>query len=119
MTAAEVDGATFAIGSVQLADADHVETAVAAMKTALVRNIRGTIRKQSSASTASMAGKQARRQVSADIEAVGHGTNGAALLLTGCFLARDRRIYQVIVLARDKQLTADDVDMFLRSFRLD
>lgn len=119
MTAAEVDGATFAVGSAELANADQAQGAVTAMKTALVNNIRGTVRMEKSASAASAATGQARRQLSTEIEAVGSKPDGTAMMLAGRFLARDRRIYQVIVMTKDKQLGANDIEMFLHSFRLD
>jgi hypothetical protein len=43
MTAADVDGTMFAIGTAEAPDADKAEAALAAMKTALVKNIGATI----------------------------------------------------------------------------
>ena len=46
MTAAEVDGVTFAVGTAELPDAAQAATALAAMKTAMVRNLAGTVRQE-------------------------------------------------------------------------
>lgn len=109
MTAAEVDGVVFAVGSAQLADAARAPAALEAMKTALVNNIAATVTK--SAASASGA------QTMLDIEAKG-SRNGEPMLLIGRFIAKDKRIYQVIVMGREKSIVRDTVETWFASFKL-
>ncbi|GGY69619.1 hypothetical protein [Pseudoduganella albidiflava] len=105
MTAAEVDGTMFAVGSATLADATQAEQAVRSMRTAMVRNIGGNV------------SKEAVRDSGIDIEAHG-ASNGRPMELHGRFVARDKRAYQVIVIGPEKAVDAENIDMFLRSFKL-
>ena len=109
MTAAEVDGVVFAVGSAQLADAARAPAALEAMKTALVNNIAATVTK--SAASASGA------QTVLDIEAKG-SRSGEPMLLIGRFIAKDKRIYQVIVMGREKNIVRDTVETWFASFKL-
>src|SRR5471032_187354 len=109
MTAAEVDGVIFAVGSAQLPDAAQGPAAIAAMQTALVNNIGATV----TSSKSSADGKQA----TLDVEAKG-SQNGEAMRLIGHFIARDQRIYQVIVMGRDRHIVQDQVETYLSSFKL-
>jgi hypothetical protein len=105
MTAAEVDGTVFAVGSATLADAGQSEQAARSMRAAMVRNISGSI------------AKEIARENGVDIEA--HGTsNGRPMQLHGRFLARDKRAYQVVVIGPDNAVDAETIDMFIRSFKL-
>ncbi|GJI95079.1 hypothetical protein RugamoR57_17970 [Duganella caerulea] len=109
MTAAEVNGVIFAVGSAQLPDAAQGPAAIEAMKTALVSNIGATVTSNKSSAD----GKQA----TLDVEAKG-SQNGEAMRLIGHFVARDKRIYQVIVMGRDKNIVQDTVETYLSSFKL-
>jgi hypothetical protein len=115
MTAAEVDGVTFAIGSAQLPDPATVQPALNAMKTAMVRNIGGTIRREkSSASTASPI-------PSTEIEALGTPAakpGGQPMLLMARFVARNQRVYQVVVLGREQAVSREAAETFFASFKL-
>jgi hypothetical protein len=106
MTAAEVDGVIFAVGSAQVPDAAQASAAVEAMKTALVKNIGATV----TSSTSPAAG-------TLDVEASG-SQNGEAMRLIGRFIAKDKRIYQVIVMGRARNMVQDTVDTYLSSFKL-
>jgi hypothetical protein len=105
MTAAEVNGNTFAVGSATLPDAAKAPAALLAMKTALINNIGG---KATPAVTSGNA---------IEVEASGM-QNGKPVLLVGRFLAQDKRIYQVIVLSKEKQISRENIDMFMGSFKL-
>lgn len=109
MTAAEVNGVIFAVGSAQVPDAAQGPAAIEAMKTALVNNIGATVISNKSSAD----GKQA----TLDVEAKG-SQNGEAMRLIGHFIARDKRIYQVIVMGRDKNIVQDTVETYLSSFKL-
>lgn len=105
MAATDIDGTVFAVGSVELADADHAQLAVQAMKTAMVRNI-GAV--QPAEST---------RDGAFEIEA--HGARGSErVTLRGRFLTRGKRAYQVIVVGPDNAVSREDADTFLRSFKV-
>jgi hypothetical protein len=114
MTAAEVDGVTFAVGYVVLADSKQAEAALSAMKTALVRNINGMVKPSSNSQ-----GQTAT--ATNDIEASGSRNSGNSiepLLLLGHFEAKDRRAYQVIVLGNEKAVSREEAGTFLASFKL-
>jgi hypothetical protein len=115
MTAAEVEGVTFAVGSAVLPDAAQAQQALGAMKTALVNNIGGTVRQEK------ISGPPAA-PTEITIEAVGTpgaNTSGQPRLLFARFIAKDTRAYQVIVLGKEKAVTREAVDTFLTSFKPD
>ena len=107
MTAADVDGVTFAVGTAELPDEAKAPQALAAMKTALVRNIGGSVRKE----TASAPGAVPS---TIDIEATGADSR----VLFGRFVAKDKRIYQVIAVGKESALPREAVDTFLTSFKI-
>jgi hypothetical protein len=117
MTAAEIDGATFAVGSAVAPEADKAEAAVAAMKTALVRNIGATVTSEKVAKASSAAGSARSRSTAIDIDAKGV-QKGQAMRLVGHFESRDKRFYQVIVMGPAKSVQQDQVDTFMSSFKL-
>ena len=110
MTAAEVDGVTFAVGTGVAPDPARAETALAEMKTALVRNLGATVKREVKQERAGAAS-------SIDIEAVGQA-RGQPMLLRGHFAAKDTRFYQVIVMGREKAVSTEQVDQFISSFKL-
>jgi len=112
MTAADVDGVTFAVGTAQAPDAARAQAAVQAMQIALVRNIDGHVTRTSSAAAA--AGGDER--VASDVEAEG-SARGETLRLAGHFEARGKRFYQAIVIGKAKDMPAEQVDQFLSSFK--
>jgi hypothetical protein len=113
MTATEIDGNTFAVGSATMADTGKTRAALAAMKTALVNNIAGKIDSEKAVATAGASGMAA----SLDIRA--HGMrSGAPILLAAHFAARGQRIYQVIVVGNEKTVAGENIDTFFNSFKL-
>lgn len=106
MTAAEVNGTVFAVGTGQAADAATAQAAVAAMKLALVRNI-----------GAQVTDEKAKPGPALDIQARGL-RNGQSVRLVGHFEARGKRFYQVIVLGPDGAVPEEQVEQFLTSFQL-
>jgi len=109
MTAAEVDDVVFAVGSAELTDAAQVPAALLAMQTALARNIGATITSQATAASGP--------QTTVSIEAKGM-RNGAPALLIGRFIARERRVYQVVVMGAERHIAREQVATFLDSFKL-
>lgn len=118
MTASEVDGTTFAIGSAELASAQQAQAALPAMKQALLNNIKGTVRSEKSASAASSDAAGSHQKSSLDIEATGM-QNGQPALLVGRFVAHDKRIFQIIVLGQEKNLSRENLDTFMESAKVD
>ncbi len=104
MTAVDIDGATFAIGSAQAVDAAQAIAALPAMKTALVKNIGATIKSEKASGN------------TIDIDATGSRA-GVPMRLVGRFEAHDKRFYQIIVMGPSDQLSKENVDMFLSSFK--
>ena len=117
MTAVDVDGATFAVGSAEAPDAAKASEALGAMKTALVRNIGATITKEKTAAAATAGGAGSTQSATIDIEATGV-QNGTPMKLVGHFEARNKRFYQVIVMGKAKALSAEQTDQFISSFKL-
>lgn len=103
MTAAEVDGATFAVGAATAPDAARARAALPAMRLALLRNIGAD-------TGAAPAARDGLR-----VEAAG-AANGKPMRLHGRFEARGERFYQVIVLGPANATPPEQVDQFLSSF---
>lgn len=108
MTAAEVDGVVFAVGSAQLPDGAPAPAALQAMATALTRNIGGAITSQA------VAGSGAQTTLS--VAATGM-RNGEPTRLTGRFIARARHVYQVVVIGPARHVAPEQVETFLASFK--
>lgn len=106
MTAAEVEGTVFAVGSAQAPDAARAQAAIEAMKTALVRNIGATVTRAAKTPGGAL-----------DIEAQGQ-RNGRPVQLNGHFEARGKRIYQVIVMGPPGAAGPEQIEQFLTGFRL-
>jgi len=113
MTAAEVDGVMFAVGTGIAADAAGAQAAVDAMKTAMLRNIGATVQRESASTASSGNPDNARKRI--DIDATGSG-NGGPMKLTGHFESRGKRFYQVIVLG--KAVPREQSEQFMTSFTL-
>lgn len=117
MTAAEVNGVSFAVGSAELPDAGAAQLALLAMKKAMLNNIQGAIQTEKTAALASTSGAAASSSIATDIEAVG-SIGGQPARLFARFVAQDKRVYQAIVLGPEKTVSRDAADTFLTSFKL-
>lgn len=109
MTATEVDGITFAVGTAELPDAATAASAITSMKEALVKNIHGTVQREATPSGGANA--------DISIDASGKDPSGQARVLHARFLARDKRVYQVIVTGKEGAVPQEAVDTFLASFK--
>lgn len=118
MTASEADGNTFAIGNAELGSPEQAQAALPAMKTALLNNIKGTVRSEKSAAAASSTPAGAHQKSSLSIEATGN-QNGRPALLVGRFVAQDKRIYQVIILGQESKLSRETIDTFMDSVNIE
>jgi hypothetical protein len=117
MTAADINGTTFAVGSAEAPDAEKAQAALEAMKTALVRNIGATITKEKTTAAASASAAGSDQSAAIDIEATGV-QNGTPMKLVGHFESRNKRFYQVIVMGKAKDLSPEQTDQFIASFKL-
>lgn len=113
MTAAEVDGVTFAVGSAVLADPTQAQTALLAMKTALTRNMAGQIRYDKSVATPALPGMTEIEVASP----AGTGASSQPRVLIARFATRERRVYQLVVVGTEKNVPREQVDTFFSSFR--
>jgi hypothetical protein len=106
MTATEVDDTVYAVGSARLADASQAAAALQAMKTALVKNINGSVKSEKGSAG------------SIDLEASGSAVSaGQPKVLFAHFQSKEPYIYQVIVIGPQKTVTRENVEMFMRSFK--
>ena len=103
MTAAEVEGTTFAVGTAVVPDAVLAQATLPAMRQALLRNI-----------GAAEAGDA--KSTTLDVDAVGKGNKGPVRLV-GRFLAKGTRMYQVIVLGTPGAMPPEQTEQFLSSFK--
>ena len=60
---------------------------------------------------------RSERSAAIDIEATGL-QKGEPMRLVGHFESRNKRFYQVVVMGKEKDLTRENVDMFMSSFKL-
>lgn len=106
MTAAEVKNTVFAVGTGVAPDAATAQAALAAMKTAMVRNIGAQVTEEKTQPGSTL-----------DVQARGL-RNGQPMRLVGHFEARGTRFYQVIVLGPDGSVPDEQVEQFMTSFKL-
>ena len=109
MTAAEIDGVIFAVGAAELADAAQTPKALEAMRTALINNIGGA------PVAATLPGKPAAGDRTVDVVAAGVA-RGQPMRLMARLLARDKRIYQVLIVGPEKSIEAEHAETFFTSF---
>ncbi|MGB9110939.1 MAG: hypothetical protein WCC39_19800 [Telluria sp.] len=110
MTAADVDGATIAVGAAEAADEAQARAAVPAMMKAMMRNIGAD-------DTRNKVHADAAGRTVGEIDTAGK-VNGAPVHLVGRFEARGKRFYQVIVLGKPNAMPPEQVEQFLTSFTL-
>ena len=109
MTAAEIDGVTFAVGAAELSDTAQTPGALESMRTALINNIGGTAR------DTPVPGK-ADGNHALDVSAVGV-VRGQPIMLMARLVAKDKRIYQVLIVGGDKAVTPENIETFFTSFK--
>jgi hypothetical protein len=117
MTAAEVENTMFAVGSAEAPDAARAQAALQAMKTALVRNINGTVTSEKAAAASATSDGSTTQSAAIDVEATGT-RSGAPVRLIGHFVSRDKRFYQVVVMGKPAAVAPEQTDQFLSSFKL-
>ena len=108
MTAADVDGISFAVGSAKVTDTSKIPGVLDAMQQGMLNNIHGVPEKQSSAVSDHSA---------KEIVAYGKLTNGQPVKFVGRFLARGAWVNQIVIIGKEKPLTPEVVDTFMTSFK--
>ena len=83
-----------------------------------INNIGATIKSEAAGKISSASGNGGVRSAAIDIDATGE-QKGEPMRLVGHFEARGTRFYQVIVMGREKELSRENVDMFMSSFKPD
>lgn len=115
MTAARVGDITFAVGSIPVANAKAALAAIDAMKTAMVKNIGGTVRQEKILP----ASVQQLRAV--DLEATGKAAGNPSVqapqILFARFIAKPSHAYQLIVIGPEADVPREEVEMFFASFK--
>lgn len=112
MTAAKVDDILFAVGQADVGDAAAAGAGLAAMQTALVKNIGGTVTRSATAAASNNAGARITR----DIDATGT-RNGQPTRLVAHFEARGRTLYQVVVAGPATAIQPEQTEQFIGSFK--
>jgi hypothetical protein len=122
MTSTGVGPTMFAVGVARLpaqatADPAAVGRTVAFFRDALVRNIGGSVMSQRSAPLAATGGRTLRAAEA--VAAHGKiGADGRAAQLAARFYVADDRVYQVVALGAEGELSDDVLETFFSSFRL-
>lgn len=111
MTAARVDGTSFAVGSAGLPDGASASVALQAMKKIMLRNIQGTVISEKTIVPAPGA------TALLEVEATGHSPDGQPLHMVARFGASGRNVCQAVMLGHEKDWSAEAADTFLASFR--
>lgn len=101
MTAANIDGVVFAIGSAQLADAAQAQAALAAMQSAMVHNIGGIITSSKPLANGAV-----------EVDA-----SGKTMRLIGRFIAKERRVYQIVIIGAPQKIEAEQAETFFTSLK--
>ena len=102
MTATEVDGLSFAVGSAKLADASKATDILAAMQNGMIRNIHGEILEPAATANGVM-------------KVQGHVGSGD-ISMAARFVTRGNWVYQIIIVGPQKKMTPDIIDTFMNSF---
>lgn len=109
MTAADVDGTTFAVGAAEAPDEARARAALPAMMRALARNI-------GAGDAQGKVHDDAGGKTTGEIDVTGN-SKGTPLRLVGHFEVRGKRFYQVIVLGKPDAVPPEQVEQFLTSFK--
>lgn len=118
MVASEVDGVTFAVGSAELPDATQAQVSLAAMKTAMLNNISGTVKHEKVLTMPQSINASGGTVALTEIEASGPATNGQIRVLFARFLAKEKCVYQLVVIGPEKSVNPELAATFFSSFKL-
>jgi hypothetical protein len=112
MTATEVNGLSFAIGSISIDDTAKHADALLAMQTAMIRNIKGEVRTQKPV-------KLEGNVVANEIVVSGRiGNANMPVLMAARFASKGTWVVQAVVVGPEKNLSGEVIDTFLGSLIL-
>lgn len=121
MVSTGVGPSLFAVGVVRLPAAalasSELEATVSWFRDALVRNLGGVLLEVAPTPQPAPAGRQVRGAWTVRAKA-NAGRNGRAGTLAARFVVADDRLYQVVALGADTELTPAVIETFFESFRL-
>ncbi|MDQ7968970.1 MAG: hypothetical protein REI95_04940 [Oxalicibacterium faecigallinarum] len=118
MTATEVDKLTFAVGSATIPAPNNPQTALESMKTALIRNIRGTIIEESTFTMPHTINGQKRLLAVLYVHAKGTAIDNQPRTLQARFVAQGNRVYQIVMTGPEEKMTRDVSDIYFSSLQL-
>jgi len=110
MTAAEVEQVTFAVATAELPDATQAQAALKVMKDTMVKNISGVVLEEKSK-------QEGPLTVINLVAGPPAGAQGNAKSLHARFVARERRVYQVMVVGPKQTMPMEAIDTFFGSFK--
>jgi hypothetical protein len=115
MRAVEVNQVMFAVGSVHLADIRQAPATLTFMKNQLLGNSKMISTTDKTSPTPD--GRGMMMEVEASTAPVA-GQPASARVFYGRFIARDARLYQVVMVGPKSSITDEVVETFLNSFKL-
>ncbi len=123
MTSTGIGATLFAVGAAQLPAGLSAEPAVrqrtiAYLRDALVRNVGGSSSKNSAAALAVPVGDSRKVWAAEAVEAAGRDAGGRAVQLAARLFIVDDRLFQVVALGAEGEISRDALDIFFTSFRL-
>ena len=123
MTSTGIGATLFAVGAAELpsglsADPSARQRTVTHLRDALVRNVNGSLTKSSAATLPVPAGDSRRVLTAEAIEATGRDSSGRAVQLAARLFIVADRLYQVVALSAEGEVSRDVLDTFFTSFRL-
>jgi hypothetical protein len=110
MTAAQIDGVKFAVGAVQMPDATQAQTAIALIKSMLLKNIAGTMTQEKT----SVSNVDGKLTLNDEFDAI---SSDPSLRMAGRLVAHDVWAFEVLVVGPEKAINQDVIDTFLGSFK--
>ncbi|HEY8605710.1 MAG TPA: hypothetical protein VIM12_01190 [Noviherbaspirillum sp.] len=112
MTGAEADDVSFTVATAELPDAAQAQKTLQVMKSAMVRNIGGSVKQEKPVQVAGTAAG------GTEVTAVGApDASGRARMLAARFFVLDRRVFQLVVLGPEGTVPQEALDTFFASFK--
>lgn len=112
MTSTQVDGVTFAVASAAMADAGEAQAALPLWKAALLANLKGTVKLETSPRVSQ--GQALQVEVVASQGAAG---KEQPMVVHARFIAYKQHIYQLVVMGPPPRVTREVLDTFFTSFK--
>ena len=123
MTSTGIGATLFAVGAAQLPAGTSAEPlarqrTVTHLRDALVRNVNGSVTRNSAAALQVPAGDSRKVLAAEVIEANGRDAGGRAVQFAARLFIVDDRLFQVVALSARGEIPPDALDTFFASFRL-